>query len=151
MDVHGGQHVVFDFDGALELARRLWGLADNVDTFRGKRDTAATTALRHWQGRYATDFRNSVTTEQGSDTNLSTAMRGDARTLASLWSQAMTEEAKVRYADHVTEKRRHRSFFHRVEDALLGADDDDYGSAPEPFAVPQPPTFMATGCLPVYG
>ncbi|KJE24241.1 hypothetical protein FF36_01316 [Frankia torreyi] len=149
MGVHGGQHVVFDFAGALELARRLWGLADGVDTFRGKRDTAATTALRHWQGRYVTEFRSSVTAEQGSDTHLSTAMRDDARTLAALWSQAMAEEAKVRYADHVTEKKQHRGFFHRIEDAVFGSD-DDYGPEPGPFAVPQPPAFTATGSLPVY-
>ncbi|WP_101831017.1 hypothetical protein [Frankia canadensis] len=141
--------MVFDFDGALEVARQLWGLAENVDTFRGKRDAAATTALRHWQGRYATEFRGSVTAEQGSDTSLSAAMRADARNLATLWSQAMTEEARVRYADHVTEKKQHRSFFHRVEDTILGSH-EDYGPEPGPFAVPQPPTFTATGCLPVY-
>jgi len=149
MGVHGGQHVVFDFEGALELARRLWNLADGVDIFRGKRDAAATTALRVWQGRYATEFRGSVTAEQGSDTNLSTAMRDDARTLAALWSQAMAEEAKVRYADHVTTEKKHRSLLHRAEDALFGSH-EDYGPEPGPFSVPQPPAFTATGSLPVY-
>ena len=149
MSPHGGEHVVFDFAGALELARRLWNLADGVDGSRVKRDTAAGVALKHWVGRYATEFRTSMTAEWTTEVNLAAAMRGDAQGLAGLWAQAMLEEAKVRYADHVTDKKNKRSLLSQFHDALFGAD-EDYGPEPKPFATPQPPSFEVTGQLPVY-
>lgn len=149
MDVHGGEHVVFDFPGALELARRLWSLADGVDDSRVKRDAAAGVALRHWVGRYANDFRTSMTAEWTTEVNLAAAMRGDAQLLAALWAQAMLEEAKVRYADHVTTRKHKRSLLTQFHDAVFGSD-ENYGPEPGPFATPQPPAFDATGQLPVY-
>jgi hypothetical protein len=149
MDPHGGEHVVFDFVGALELARRLWSLADGVDSSNTKRNTAAGVALRDWEGRFANDFRNSMTAEWNSAVNLAAAMRGDAQRLATLWTQAMLEEAKVRYADHVSRKRKERSLITQVHDVIFGSD-EDYGPEPGPFAMPQPPAFAATGWLPEY-
>jgi hypothetical protein len=149
MSPHGGEHVVFDFAGALELARRLWGLADTVDSSRVTRNTAAGTALRQWEGRFANDFRTSMTAEWNTAINLTAAMRGDAQRLATLWTLAMLEEAKVRYADHVTRKRNERSLLTQIHDVFLGSD-EDYGPEPGPFATPQPPAFEATGTLPEY-
>jgi hypothetical protein len=149
MGVHGGQHVLFDFAGALELARRLWGLADSVDSSKVTRNTAAGTALQHWEGKFADDFMTSMTAEWTSAVNLGAAMRGDALRLAALWAQAMLEEAKVRYADHVTLKKKQRDLLTQIGDALFGSH-EDYGPEPGAFATPQPPTFDATGTLPVY-
>jgi hypothetical protein len=75
-----------------------------------------------------------MTAERGNASSLATAMRDDARRLATLWTQAMEEEARVRYADHVTHKKSERSLLGQVHDAIFGSD-EDYGPRPGPFFV----------------
>jgi hypothetical protein len=141
--VHAGGQVRFDFDGALDLARSLWALADHVDSSQADRTNSARVTLDHWQGRYADSFREGVNVAVSNASHLSEAFRLDARNLATLWKRAMDQENLVRYAEHVDRMRAERGIIEHVRDYLFG-DDTDYGPRPSPVPVPQPPNFAAT-------
>ncbi|WP_239334375.1 hypothetical protein [Frankia sp. CiP3] len=149
MGIHAGQHVVFDFDGALELARQLWRLADDTERQEGVRVTAARTALADWQGGYAVDFAESMNAETTSASTVAAHLRNDARILAQQWVRAMDEEGRVRHAEHVERLKAQRSLWEHVEDFFIG-DDHDYGNLPATPLEPQPPLFDPTAVLPHY-
>jgi exonuclease VII large subunit len=149
MRVHAGEHVVFDFHGALELARRLWALGTQLEAAQRARCQAQAIALAHWRGRYAQQFRESAQAETQSAAHLAEALRADARHLARRWSMAMDQEAKVRYAEHVSQVRAARSMLEQVTDHVLG-DHTDYGPRPSCSSDPRPPAFTPTAQLPHY-
>jgi hypothetical protein len=56
--------VVFDYDGALSMARRLWALADALETLMSERETSAEVALTDWQGAYGESFAGRISVER---------------------------------------------------------------------------------------
>jgi hypothetical protein len=146
-------HVHFDFDGALELARQMWRLADRTDEQKTTRVNAATTALTDWKGRYSDDFRQSMQAEVTSSGNIVANLRADARTLAGHWVRAMDQEAKVLRNERIEKLRDDRGFLDKAHDFFLGDDRDyehDVPPLPPTPAQPQPPQFLPTAQLPRY-
>jgi len=117
----------------LELARWLWHLAGELDAGQRVRDTAATTALDSWRGRFAEQFRESVRAESRVTGSLADQLRADAQTLARLWAEAVgAENNRVRQAD----------FSQRTAGVMAG------GSEPSVPPAPVPPAFEPTAALP---
>ena len=56
--------VVFDYDGALALARRLWAFADALQGLMTDRETSAGEALVDWTGPHGETFASRVGTER---------------------------------------------------------------------------------------
>lgn len=147
--VKAGRSVVFDFNGALALARSMWALAGHVEDTRNARSQAAATALRQWRGRFADQFRQGAAADQANATNIADALRTDARLLATRWTDAMQQQGNVLYAEHKQRVIAQRSLWEQIGDTIFG-DHTNYGPTPKRPAVPQPPNFAPTAALPRY-
>ena len=149
----GSNDVRFDFDGSLEVARKLWSLADGIEESAKRRYIAAGTALLQWQGPFTDLFRERVA-EELRVLNLSTTeLRDGARHWATAWKQAMDENNRRRRARHVKayadQMSSERSAGERFVDFLSGGDDsDELAAARTPaarqVATPVPPAFAPT-------
>ena len=98
MGRHAASDVVFDFDGALVVARRLWALADSLETVMAGRETLAVEALTTWRGSHATSFATRMGTER---TDIDTAagwLRVGAQEWAAAWKDAMDEQNRILHA-----------------------------------------------------
>lgn len=137
--------VRFDFAGSLTLARKLWALADHVQSLRGARQVDANLALESWEGRYATEFRSRIETELASLGNVAEGLRAEARAWAWSWKKAMDEQNRRNRAGHVDAVRARRSWLEaNVGDRLLGDDSDAQVAAAPTAPLPQPPGFQPT-------
>jgi hypothetical protein len=135
----------FDFDGALNLARRLWTFATEVDTLGSVRAQHAQVALSTWQGVFGTQFGERINAEI---TDLGAAageLRTAANAWATAWALAMNEQNRRLFARRVTEIEDDRS----VVDDVVGffGGHDDLPPEPSELGVPQAPAFAATGSL----
>ena len=145
MSPTSGGRVDFDFEGSLQLARKLWQLADDLVTEDNGRSTEAETALDKWEGPYGTQFGERRTAESDSRTNVVSGLRTDARSWASAWVEAMHQQNKNNRAAKVEDVRENRAWYEKGWDATFGEDDSDeqVGEADRP-STPQPPEFTAT-------
>lgn len=139
--------VVFDFEGALSLARQLGTLADQVAALVRARQSLSDAARVGFLGRHADDFVARVAVEVANGSNLAAHLRSDAEICAAAWKKAMDEENRRRYARHVDDIRRQRSIGQTVWDDLFGW---KYPPAPEPVPLPRPPLFAPTAELTVH-
>lgn len=137
-----GPSVVFDFDGSLTLARKLFAMADELDLLLRSRLDLASTALAHWSGEYADDFVERIDTEQSVGVQLVGQLRGEADGWAVEWQRAMDQENWNRYAAAVKRVEHDRS----LVDSFVGffAGHDDLPSQPAPAGVPVAPGFWPT-------
>lgn len=145
MSISAGGRVDFDFEGSLQLARKLWQLADDLVTEDDGRGTEAETALAKWEGPYSTQFGERRTSERESRTNVVSGLRADARSWASAWVEAMHQQNKNNRAAKVEQIRDDRGWLEKGWDNTFGEDDSDdqVGEADRP-STPQPPEFTAT-------
>lgn len=134
--------VVFDFDGALQLARLSWQTADELDRWRGERSTQAAAALDGWTGAYGTEFVGRVDTELQTAVVVAEQLRAEANGWAEEWKQAMDQENHNRYQTACDRVRSGRSFLDDVGGFLFGH--DDLPPTPARAARPAPPSFSAT-------
>ena len=150
-DLDAGGRVRFDFDGSLELARKLWSIADDlVDEDNGRR-TEAETALAKWEGPYGTEFSGRRADEHTSRVNVIAGLRADARSWASAWAVALDQQNKNNRAQAVIDEREDRSLLEKGWDSTFGSDDSDdqVDQVPE-VPVPQPPAFTPTATETTY-
>lgn len=140
--------VRFDFEGSLNLARRLWALADEVDTLMANRVSLARAALSTWLGVYGTQFAGRIETEATSSTGIANELRGAATGWATCWQQAMDEQNRVLYAREVKQVEDERSGWDSFWGGLTGH--DDLPDQPSPVATPSAPGFHATASLARY-
>ena len=72
----------FDYQGALNLARQLNTLADQVTSAATKRQTLADTAKKDFIGAYADQFASRMTVEQTNFRAVAKGLRNDAMDVA---------------------------------------------------------------------
>lgn len=137
--------VRFDFDGSLTLARKLWALADLIESAKASRAGHAAIARDSWRGKYAEDFALRVTDESTSFTRVIHGLREEACGWATCWKKAMDEQNRRNRARQVDATRAKRSWVERnIGDLFLGDDSDSQVPMPPSVAVPQPPHFLPT-------
>lgn len=148
---HGGDRVVFDFEGSLELARQLWSLAEDIVTEHGLRETDFTTANAKWEGPYGVEFEGRRADERTSKVNVVEGLRDDARAWAQAWAAALDQQNKNNRAAEVTRIRDSRNFIEVGWDNTFGEDDSDSQVPAVPsIEVPSPPLFNATATETTY-
>lgn len=75
------------YEQMLLLARSLWSAAGELDGILGKRDDAALTAKKHWEGPHRETFNDDLDTDStGED-----ALVGLLKTAADNWAQAWVD------------------------------------------------------------
>lgn len=136
--------VRFDYEGSLQLARRLWAFADDLERARGDRRAEVLAALRTWRGPFGDEFRDRSTDEQSSLASVVSALRTEADEWARAWKQAMDEQNRRLYARRVERLKAERSALERMGDFFTGF---DHPPPPAPLPKPGPAGFHATGCL----
>ncbi len=140
--------VVFDFEGSLRLARRLWRLADEVTLAAGRRIEAREAAQAAWRGPHAEHFATvRAPNEDASTANVVAALRQEAVGWGVMWAAALNDQNRINWARAVEQEKDHRSTTERFGDFFVG--DDSAGQVPEPppYPAPRPPTFVPTGSL----
>lgn len=140
--MHADKDVQFDWDGSLDLARKLWSYADDLTSAKSSRNTDADTALQSWQGPYGDQFRSRKSDEQTSLGSVTTGLRSEAQQWAQAWKLAMDQQNRVLRARAVDKHNSSKSFFDKVGDFFGG--DDDIPPEPTPVPLPQPPGFPMT-------
>jgi hypothetical protein len=129
--------VVFDYEGALSMARRLWALADALDTLMGDREEAATVALTDWKGPHGESFATRIGVERTNVDTVCAEFRGAADAWAWQWKQAMDEQNRINQARRYEYNKDHQGWFGHLDGVERPHD-------PEPAAVPQAPDYHAT-------
>jgi hypothetical protein len=137
------QDVRFDFDGSLQLARRLWQLADQVDQFTSTRVALANDALAEWLGPFGTQFGERITTEYNDLGTGSRQLRTDATGWATCWAQAINEQNRRLRSREVQRVENDRSTLDSVVGFITGH--DDLPPEPPEYSPPTPPSFNPTG------
>ena len=140
--MHAGKDVQFDWDGSLDLARKLWAFADDLSTAKPSRHADAETALKEWRGTYGEDFKTRADDEQTSLQSVITGLRGEAKQWAQAWKLAMDQQNRVLRARAVDEHNDDKGVFDKVGDFFTG--DDDIPPEPTPVPLPAPPSFPKT-------
>lgn len=143
--MEAGADVRFDFSGSLVLARRLWALADQIETMMASRVTAASDALSTWLGAYGTEFGGRIDTENGDIVRIAEQLRSAASGWAECWKQAMDEQNRVLYARQVNKVEDERSGWDSFWGGVFGH--DDLPDQPAGVATPAAPQFAATASL----
>jgi len=133
--------VVFDYQGALSLARQLWALADEVTHTAGSRRDLGDHARVDFTGRYGDELVSRLSAEAANLAQAANGLRDDAMAVAQMWKDAMDEENRRIYARHVDDIKDHHSFLESVGGFLTGF---HYPPEPQPVPLPHPPVFAPT-------
>jgi hypothetical protein len=135
--------VRFDYDGSLDVARRLWQLADTLEGLAGERRRWAIEALVEWEGRFATEYAGRLDVELGDVGRHATDLRGAALGWAQAWASAINQQNRRLHARAVWRAEQDRSVLDSVGGFFFGH--DDIPPDPRPRAVPSAPQFSPTG------
>ena len=122
--------------------RRLWELADQIETLMGARVLVADDALSSWLGAYGTDFADRIDTEYADIAGIAGQLRAGAYGWAADWTAAMDQQNRVLYARRVEQVESDRSLLDRGLGFFAGH--DDLPPEPEPAATPAAPGFRPT-------
>jgi hypothetical protein len=137
--------VRFDFDGSLALARRLWSLADELESLAIKRRTAAERASIGFTGTHAEHFAARVGNELGELTAAAAGSRDAAAAWARSWADAINEQNRRSFAAECDRVRAGRDLADRIAGFFTGH--DDLPRQPRVLGAPRPPHFHPTGSL----
>jgi hypothetical protein len=140
--MEAGADVRFDFEGSLALARRLWELADQIETLMDARVCKASDGLSTWLGTYGTDFAGRIDTEYTDIANIAGQLRAGAYGWAANWKAAMDQQNRVLHARRVKEVESDRSLLDKGIGFFTGH--DDLPPEPEPAGTPAAPGFQPT-------
>jgi hypothetical protein len=130
--------VVFDYDGALLVARRLWAFADALEAMMSGREGAAADALVDWTGPHASSFVSRVEVERVDVARVVAQFREAAYAWAAAWKDAIDQQNRVLQARRWEYNRDHQGLFG-------GFDGVERPHDPEPRRLPAPPDFHPTG------
>lgn len=154
------ERVTFDFEGSLQLARKLWALGEALETDSGTRDTDAVTAKEKWEGKYGTEFVGRRDGERTKESNAAQQLKSEANDWAKAWAGALEQQNKNNRAARVNElaeeKKDDRSMWEKGTDGLGFTDETSLEDAQNevPAAptvpVPQPPGFAPTATEKTY-
>lgn len=87
--------VVFDYDGALELARQLWQLADGWEAAFARRSAAAVAALAAAVGPAARDLAARPPVERRASEEAGRKLRQEATRWAQAWADAVNDRDRL--------------------------------------------------------
>lgn len=138
--MEAGPDVVFDYDGALTVAKRLWAFADALGTLMTDRETASGEALVGWLGPHGESFADRVDTERIDIDATSSSLRDGANQWAAAWKDAIDQQNRVLHARAWEHSKNNQGFL-----GIGKLDGIERPPDPEPRALPQPPEFAATG------
>jgi hypothetical protein len=119
--------VVFNFDGALELARRLAALAEEFEATFSVYGAAADAALAVWSGPHRDRAAGRVVQQRRSSAATVRSLRSEADRWAQAWASAADDARRERW----------------VAAATRGQDGPPL-AAPAPVEVPHPPGYLPT-------
>jgi hypothetical protein len=136
--VEAAGDVVFDYDGALLMARRLWAFADALESMMRDRAAAATEALVDWTGPHATSFVSRLDVERTDVNRVVVQFRRAAQEWAEAWKEAIDQQNRILQARRWEYNKDHQGLFG-------GLDGVERPHDPEPRPVPSAPDFKATG------
>lgn len=142
--------LVFDFEGSLRFARRLWAVADDLVAAAERRSGSRTAALRPWVGPHADRFTARAADEDTGVDNVAAALRVEAVAWGVSWARAVDDQNRITWARAVEQERSDRSTMERFGDFFVGDDSTALVPEPEPVSSPRPPAFAATGGLVSY-
>lgn len=142
-----GDVVDFDFEGSLQLARRLWTMAEEIQAEDIDRNADFTTAKARFEGPHAESFVARREEERTSRTTVIESLREDARQWASAWADAMHQQNKNNRAAKVEQIRADRHWGERFIDSFVGDDSEEQVPVPERPQNPWPPEFGPTASL----
>ena len=91
------QHIAFDYDGALTLARHLWAAAESIELLAHRRSFDAETSETWFLGPNANDFRILGLDEVRLADDAVAQLRRDAQTWAEAWAEAINEQNRMNY------------------------------------------------------
>ena len=148
MGMTAAADVRFDYVGSLQLARRLWSLASDVDTIRGRRVSLAEAALTDWLGAYGTQFAERINSEDVQASTIANELRTAAEQWAIRWAEAMNEQNNINHARETERVKDERSGWDNFVGGMFGH--DDLPPSPPSIDVPSAPSFHATGTLTRY-
>lgn len=127
-------HVVFDFDGALHLARQLLALADDWARSFAEFEDAADAALTSWSGPHRERAAEAIGAERRDSEAVVESLRSEANRWARAWAVAAEDLRRERWLA-----------------AVVAAQDGPPLAPPAPVGVPSPPGFEPTADLVVGG
>ncbi len=134
--------VRFDWSGSLRVARRLWALADEVESTMSSRFGKAQEAAVDWLGAYGQEFALRVDNEVTGAGHVAGGLREGAQAWAFQWKSAMDEQNRILHAREEERVKADRSWADRHIWSLNGH--EDLPPKPADAAVPQPPGFAPT-------
>lgn len=138
------ERVVFPFADALPAAAALWKLSTTINQdVNPARQQAARTAEQLFEGNYANQFVQRMTTSGYNAQVAAYDLQQAAQDIASAWADANHQQQLYLYYAMVQNKRNNRSEWGKVT-GWLGGDDTNYGSEPARPDTPSPPFFAAT-------
>jgi hypothetical protein len=139
--------VRFDWEGSLDLARRLWRFADDLDELRRSRSATAARALESWRGAVAVEFGDRLDHELIGLEQAASRLREGACDWAAAWTRAIDQQNHVLHARACERARSERSLLEQIGGWLVG---HDLPEPPAPRPVPQPPAFVPQRGFAVY-
>jgi uncharacterized protein YukE len=132
--------VRFDFDKALDLARKFWNLADKIDETQSARSSAAPIARQGWEGRFRDEFDQRMNQSNSDARRLSDAARKTARDFAAAWAHAADQKRMDDRAHLIEQKKANEAWYTHVGNFFFGDHTDDMPFPPN-VDVPSPPDF----------
>ena len=140
--------VRFDYDGSLDLARRLYRLADQLATLGAERHRWGSHALVDWAGPLGVEFADRADIETADLVRIAGELRAAADGWAQAWAGALNQQNRRLFARACDVVRSRRSTMDKVTGFFTGHDD----LPPEPFTRPVPtaPHFIPTGTFARY-
>jgi len=142
MGDRAAEDVVFDFEGSMELARRLWRSADELEAVGVWRFGAGERALASWRGRYASEFVDRANDESAGTAAVVSGLRSEAMQWVQAWVSSREEQNRIVRARAVKEERDNRSWSERnLGDHAVGDDSDSQILFTPCLMSPQPPHF----------
>ena len=130
--------VEFDYDGALLMARRLWALADALESVMAGREGAAAEALVDWKGPHATSFLERIAVERVDVNGVASQFREASYAWAAAWKDAIDQQNRILQARRWEYNKDHQGLFGHLDGVERPHD-------PAPRPLPAPPEFQPTG------
>jgi hypothetical protein len=137
--------VQFDYEGACEIARTLWRLADEMESFRSALGDHAGDAAADWKGPLVKVFREKIAVDR-SDLQLNAGqLREGAKEWAKAYAEAVDQQNTANYSRQFAKIARQREERNLAQDAIAVIYDDLPLPKPRPKCpVPQAPAFAPT-------
>jgi hypothetical protein len=138
------QDLRFGYEAALEAARRLWQLADELEGASGSVTSAHTAAVVDFAGPMRVDFQQQNQTNWSRLRELSGMARSLAEQIGRDWASARGQQDRINYQRYVEHEKAQDSMLDDFKQWFTG--EPDYGSAPDNPPPATGPGFFATRC-----